>query len=556
MDLALLMEGLPIRLLAGPSSLRITDLTEDSRTVLPGSLFVARRGEKSDGHAYIPAAIRAGASAILCEDAGTRLPPGTDSVALLHAPNVPLAQAMLAERFFGSPSSKLTLCGVTGTNGKTTITFLIHQLLNAHRPHASTPNHAHMHAAQPLRCGLIGTVCIDDGTEIAPSQLTTPPAMELSRTMARMVEAGCRCCAMETSSHALDQHRAGALKYRVAIYTNLSHDHLDYHKTMDAYAAAKARLFAMLPAEADGGVAIINADDAYAQRMVQDCRARIIWCSQQSANARADVRATTISATTRATTIDVIAPWTEHLPGGSARIVLPLAGAHNVMNAVQAGTAAWAMGLPADDVIAGLASISAPAGRLEPITALDAPFAVYVDYAHSDDSLRRVAQTLRKTMPAPRGTPTDPRLIILFGCGGDRDRTKRPKMGAAASELGDSVIITSDNPRTEDPRAIIDQILTGIPSAVRSKCVVEPDRALAIRAAIAQAQPGDVVLIAGKGHEDYQILPDPRAPGGVRKVNFDDRQVGREALAARLGASVTTLPGAAGIAPINHGGRA
>jgi UDP-N-acetylmuramoyl-L-alanyl-D-glutamate--2,6-diaminopimelate ligase len=550
-DLALLTEGLPIRLLAGPPSVRITDLTEDSRSVMPGSLFVARRGEKSDGHAYIPQALAAGAAAILCEDPRTTLPrsgpaPGAGSGAgsgatLLHAPNVPLAQALLAERFFGSPSSKLTLCGVTGTNGKTTITFLIHQLLNNYKPHIHAPGHV---VTQPLRCGLIGTVCIDDGTEVAPSQLTTPPAMELSRTFARMVEAGCRTCAMETSSHALDQHRVSALKYRVAIYSNLSHDHLDYHQTMDRYAAAKARLFEMLPpgspadgsprsvSSSTGGVAIVNADDPWAPRMVRDCRARVLWCSQRSGAANADIRAITIHATTRATTIDVTAPWTDDCPGGTARLTVPLVGAHNVMNAIQAATAAWAMGLPAPDLRAGLSNVAAPAGRLEPITPPDAPFAVYVDYAHSDDSLQRVIATLREPIdrlpPERRG-----RLIVLFGCGGDRDRAKRPKMGAVATAGAEAVIITSDNPRTEHPQAIIDDILAGIPPAARSATTVEPDRARAIHLAISMARTGDVILIAGKGHEDYQILPDPTSTTGTRKVHFDDREIGRAALADR-----------------------
>ncbi|MCE2924068.1 MAG: UDP-N-acetylmuramoyl-L-alanyl-D-glutamate--2,6-diaminopimelate ligase [Phycisphaeraceae bacterium] len=513
-DLAMLIEGVPVRSLAGPLSVRITDLTEDSRTAMPGSLFVARRGQKSDGHASIPAAIGAGAVAVLCQDAQTRLPAGAGGVALLHAENVGFAQAVLAERFFGSPSSKLCLCGVTGTNGKTTVASLVHQLLNNAQGGAA------------MRCGLIGTVCIDDGTEVAPAHLTTPPAMELSRTLARMVEAGCRACVMESSSHALDQHRVSGLRYQVGIYTNLSHDHLDYHKTMDAYASAKARLFSLLPDAGDGGVAVLNADDAYAQRMAQDCRARVVWCTQRSGNGPAQVRGTTISATPRTTTIDVAAPWTEQEPGGVARIVLRIVGEHNVMNALEAGTAAWAMGLPGAQVVAGLGAVGAPPGRLQPVAGAGVPFAVYVDYAHSDDSLARVGVTLRQSMQGGGG-----RLIIVFGCGGDRDRSKRPKMGRVAAELGDVVIVTSDNPRTEQPHAIIDEVLAGVPAGERARVLVQVDRRSAIVSAIAQARSGDVVLIAGKGHEDYQILPDPSRPGQTVRVHFDDREVALSALA-------------------------
>jgi UDP-N-acetylmuramoyl-L-alanyl-D-glutamate--2,6-diaminopimelate ligase len=519
MDLAVLMDGLPIRLLAGPRSVRVTDLTEDSRSVLPGSLFVARRGLKHDGRAFVAGAVGAGASAVLTDDPDlplARTPaPG---VALLLADDLPLAQAQLAERFYGSPSARLMLCGATGTNGKTTITYLIHQLLNR----------------AGIRCGLIGTVCVDDGVETAPAHLTTPPAMELSRTMHRMVEAGCRACAMETSSHSLDQQRVGALRYRVGVFTNLSHDHLDYHGTMDAYALAKARLFAMLPAE---GTAIVNADDEHAPVMLAGCRARRITCSQVSP--QADVYARAGACTTSSTVVRVRAPWTD----GEATILLPLVGAHNVMNAVQAATAAWAMGMDAPSIVAGLAHVHAPPGRLEPITPVGAPVQAYVDYAHSDDSLRRVLGVLREALRrAASSTASHPaRLVCVFGCGGDRDRTKRPKMGAAAAELADVSIVTSDNPRTEQPGAIIDQILAGVPADRRDTVTVHADRARAIHAAAAILQPGDVLLIAGKGHEDYQILPDPSSPGGTRRIHFDDRQVGREALGA-LGWPVSRAP--------------
>lgn len=527
MDLDALISGLDIRRSAPPGAhgvappVRICDITEDSRSVMPGSLFVARKGDKFDGRAYAPAAVAAGAVAVLVEAppaaAGTlplALPPGGT---LLLTPDISLATARLAERFYGEPSSRLTLCGVTGTNGKTTITFLIHQLLNA----------AHR------RCGLMGTVLIDDGSEIAPASLTTAPSLEISRTLARMLECGCTAAAIEASSHALHQRRVGALRFQTAVFTNLTHDHLDYHGTMENYAAAKAMLFSDLAPDA---VAVINADDPWAARMVRDCRAKIVRCSlrsRPSAGAPApDWHAAVLSADARRTVVQIQGPFPTPW-----RLTLPLIGEHNVYNALQAAAAAHAMGLAPEAVAAGLEKVTAPPGRLEPVTTPASPLACYVDYAHTDDALGRVIKVLRTALrqaaagaqPGEGGTPG--RLTVVFGCGGDRDRTKRPKMGALAAEGADRVIVTSDNPRTEDPRVILEQILAGVPASQRHKVTVEPDRAAAIALAVAEAKPGDALLIAGKGHEDYQILPD--GSGGVTKIHFDDREHARAALAAR-----------------------
>jgi UDP-N-acetylmuramoyl-L-alanyl-D-glutamate--2,6-diaminopimelate ligase len=523
-----LIQGLPI-LSVGPqdsSEVRICDLTEDSRTVLPGSLFIARRGEQADGRRHIPDAVRAGAVAVLTDAEGAAAlatsPPSPggvhaksgrqpEPVALLTADNVELAAAQLAERFYGSPSADLTLVGVTGTNGKTTVTWLVHQLLNR----------------CGRRCGLVGTVYVDDGGELAPATLTTPPALELSRTLGLMRDAGCHAAAIEVSSHALEQHRVGALAFDAAIFTNLTGDHLDYHETMAAYAAAKARLFAMLPPD---GLAVVNADDPAAATMLKATRARPVRCSIAAAQdpGVADASAAIDEMSIQGTTATYQGPW------GQFRARTRLVGAHNVMNVLQAIVVAHgAAGLEPALIEATLGDLTPPPGRLEPVTRRNAPLSVFVDYAHSDDSLETVLRTLRDLLPQirARASARGGRLCVVFGCGGDRDRTKRPRMGRIAARHADRVIITSDNPRREDPGAIIGEIRAGVPTAAEAEIIIERVRAVAIRRAIASAAPGDVVLIAGKGHEDYQIVSD--GMGGTIRRHLDDRQEARAALALR-----------------------
>jgi UDP-N-acetylmuramyl-tripeptide synthetase len=416
------------------------------------------------------------------------------------------------------------LIGITGTNGKTTTAHLVHQILNG----------------AGMRCGLIGTVEIDDGRETAPSTLTTPPATELSRTLGVMAENGCRAAVMEVSSHALDQARVAALEYDVGVFTNLTGDHLDYHGTMEEYAAAKARLFQMLP---DGGWAIVNGEDRWAEAMVQGCRARVVSCTidqgqgpcrsaPRSGGRQEWATASVYSLSIAGADARFKGPWEEF------RVQVPLLGRHNVMNALQAAMAAMAAGVAPPMVERQLARASAPPGRLEPVTPTSHPFTVLVDYAHTDDALRKALTTLRPLVGAGAVRSSGAgrahaRLSAVFGCGGDRDATKRPRMGAAAVELADQVYITSDNPRTERPAAIIDQILAGIPGESREKVRVDADRRRAIERAIGEARPGDVVLIAGKGHETYQILSDGR--GGTETIHFDDRQVVREVMGVRSG---------------------
>lgn len=503
---------------AGWASVRVCDLTEDSRTVVPGSLFVARRGLKADGGAFARDAVRGGAVAILTDDASLRsMENGHDGVPVVLAEDVALASALVAERFYGNPSSKLAAIAVTGTNGKTTTTFLAWKMLNA----------------LGVRCGLIGTVVIDDGRSVGPAHMTTPPAIELSRSLATMAEAGCAAVALEASSHALDQRRVDGLALRVGVFTNLTGDHLDYHKTMESYAAAKARLFSMLPAD---GTAIVNADDAAAEGMVRGCRAAVRRTSLGTeGGAGASGRVEILSSTIDGMSLRLSGAW------GTVEADVPLIGRYNAMNVMQAVEACDAVSvgllgrrLTTQDLALALRKISAPPGRLEPARAGGArsrakPSAdlpkVFVDYAHTDDALRNVLTAVRGVLVPPA------KLWVVFGAGGDKDKTKRPRMGAAAAELADHVVITSDNPRTEKPSAIVTEILSGVPAGARGKVEVQVERGPAIRHAVAAARPHDVVVIAGKGHEVEQTLLDER--GKLVTIEFDDRLVAGKALSDR-----------------------
>lgn len=525
----LTLAGIRIVVHGDKGKVRVCDVTEDSRTVVPGSLFVARAGLRADGRRFVGDAVRAGAVAILTDDErlGDDESPG---VPVIRTPHVARASALVAECFYGTPSSRLRIAGVTGTNGKTTISYLIWRMLNALQ----------------RRCGLVGTVMVDDGREVARAAMTTPPAIELSRTLASMVEGGCTHAAMEVSSHSLDQHRCDAIGFGVGIFTNLTGDHLDYHKTMEAYAKAKARLFEML---APKGVAIINADDPWAERMVRDCKARIVRCS---AVGEADWTVRIKRETLHGMELTIRGA------AGTKHVQTPLIGRYNAMNVLQAAAACNALGLGGPALTRALRALEAPPGRLERVGRADDAIGVYVDYAHSDDALRNVLSAVRGVLRGPHthalaadagsthGVQTGGRLWVVFGCGGDRDATKRPRMGAVAAELADKVIVTSDNPRRERPGAIIDQVLSGIGASQRGKVEVEADRARAIACAIEHATQGDIVVIAGKGHETEQILPDDH--GGTYSVHFDDREVAALALAR-----VRPEPQAG--APIVHAGR-
>lgn len=482
----------------------ISSIADDSREVLPGALFVARAGTKGDGRAFAAEAVAKGAVAVLGAP-GAELPSGVLFVPVQPPLSVPIVSVRLADRLAGEPARRLRIVGVTGTNGKTTIATLLRGFLSE----PSAP------------CGLVGTVEIDDGRERRPSHLTTPGGIELARLFARMVSNGCRRAAMEVSSHALAQDRVAAIEFACAVFTNLTGDHLDYHGSMEAYAAAKAKLFAGLAPTAH---AVVNADDPWWER-VAATRATVLRCSARDPGA--DCLATVHAVEASGMRATFRGPW------GAWDLRLPLVGMHNAMNALQAATAAWSIGVGGDRLQAAIERCVAPRGRLEPVSPEGgaSDISVLVDYAHTDDALLNVLTALRPVVPPGRT------LRVVFGCGGDRDRTKRPRMGAVACRHADAIVVTSDNPRTEEPRAIIADILEGVPAADRERVVVEPDRAAAIEAAIVAAHPGDVVVIAGKGHEDYQIV-------GRERRDFDDRLVAEGALRRRADRTRAPMAGA------------
>lgn len=500
MRLQTLIQGLGLRHLAGPQDAAIHGLTDDSRLVHPGALFIAR-GAAADQVAYITQAVERGATAII--SGPTDNPDVNDGVAwYAHDRADQRLAGALAERYFGNPADKLALVGVTGTNGKTTIALLTQHLLQS----AGT------------RTGVIGTIHVDDGTAASrrTAHLTTPGAIEFSRELARMVDAGCRAVTTEVSSHALDQGRAAALRFRAAVFTNLTQDHLDYHKTMGAYARAKSILFTQLAAD---GTAVVNIDDDYARDVLADYSGPVLWTSLSGTNIDSDqpvCYAREIELRADSSSARFIGPW------GDIRVTLPLVGKHNVCNTLQAIAAAYAVKGQTDSLIHALQTIPQVPGRLErvkpqtPQGAAADPPTVLVDYAHTPDALENAMSALRPLTPG--------KLIVMFGCGGDRDKTKRPRMAQAACRYADRIYLTSDNPRTEDPDAIIRDALPGIPEDRKPDLVVQPDRGAAIRASVLEGVAGDTVLLAGKGHEDYQTI-------GRENIHFDDREHAAEALA-------------------------
>jgi UDP-N-acetylmuramoyl-L-alanyl-D-glutamate--2,6-diaminopimelate ligase len=474
-----------------PADLEITGVRDDSRHVQRGDLFIARPGNKTDGQKFIADAYAKGAAAVVTQ---TKIP--SCILPQIMVPDAGAAASVLAHLFHGSPSTKVKVLGVTGTNGKTTTTYLVRHLLGKVK----------------MRCGLVGTVEIDDGKAVRESEMTTPGAVQVGELMATMRDRGCRACAIETSSHALDQHRVAGVHFAGAAFTNLTGDHLDYHKTMDAYAAAKARLFEML---AEDAVAVVNTEDRYADRMTRACSARVITFG---ISRPADYRARDIAITSNGSNFVLITP------DGKAEVAMQLIGRHNIENALcAAALVGETFGLSVHQIAAGLRDAQGAPGRLQAVRS-GQPFAVLVDYAHTDDALQNVLSALR---PLARG-----KLRVLFGCGGDRDRTKRSRMARTALKLADAIYVTSDNPRTENPDSIIREILTGF-GADSSKCgkpvVVEPDRRAAIERILSEAAHNDVVLIAGKGHENYQII-------GTTKHHFDDLEEASNVLKGRFAA--------------------
>lgn len=483
------------RLLQGDPSTEITRIVYDSRQAGPGALFVAVPGFKTDGHGFIADAVSRGASAVVVEHP-VDVDPG---VAVLLVASSRKAISALAAAVYGYPSRRLRVIGVTGTNGKTTTTHLIRAAL--------------MEAGHKV--GMIGTVHNYIGTEELPSGLTTPQASDMQELIHRMVQAGCSHVVMEVSSEGLDMHRVDDVEFDVGVFTNLTQDHLNYHGTVENYREAKLRLFRMLGCSnaKPSAYAVINMDDASAGYFREACgdRARVV---HYGLDPQADVSARDLEITSQGSSFLLKAPQ------GHPTVSLQLAGKFNVYNALAATATCLAEGVPMDAILRALAQTPGVAGRMEAVNA-GQPFGVFVDYAHSPDGLENV---LRTAQGFARG-----RVIAVFGCGGDRDRSKRPLMGRIAAELADYLIITSDNPRTEDPHAIVKEIEAGVLEVLPkdSHYDIVVDRTAAIERAVSIACPDDVILIAGKGHETYQIFKD-------KTIDFDDRLVARQLIEARM----------------------
>ena len=479
--------------LSGDGSVEIRDLAYDSRRAGPGTLFFCFPGERTDGHDFAPTALEAGAAALVVER------PLDLEVPQAGVEDARAAMAPIAASFNGDPTSELGVVGITGTNGKTTTAFLVRHLLES--------------VGHP--CGLLGTVQQVVGGQTEEVERTTPEAIDLQRTLNRMLEAGDEYCAMEVSSHALVLHRADAIHFAAKVFTNLSQDHLDFHAGMEDYFEAKRLLFASEGGapivELEGGISVINTDDPYGRRLAEDldCRAGGDCVSYSAAGGRADLSARDVSFDASGSRFTCVTPE------GEIEVRIPLPGDFNVANALAALGVARALGLDLREAAASLASAEQVPGRFESIDE-GQPFSVVVDYAHTPDSLENVLRAARRV--------TQRRLISVFGAGGDRDREKRPLMGRAGAELSDIAVVTSDNPRSEDPAAIIEEIQSGIPADPSADVIVEDDRRTAIALALGRAGEGDTVLIAGKGHEQGQEFENGR------KIPFDDRNVAREAL--------------------------
>ena len=491
MKLAELIEGVPVEAVKGDGDVEVADLAYDSSEVGPGALFFCVRGMSADGHEFAPGAVARGAAALVVERE-LDLP-----VPQVVVDDVRAAMSPLAVRFWGDPTAELAIAGITGTNGKTTTAFLLRAILeDAGR-----------------RTGLLGTVKRIVGGREEEVVRTTPEAIDLQRTFRRMRDGGDEACVMEVSSHALVLGRSAGIGFDVKVFTNLTQDHLDFHTDMEDYFAAKRALFidgagtGAAPAPASG-IAVVNVDDPYGRRLADELRgAGGAAVTFSAAGGAADFRAEAVEFDATGARFRCVAP------GAEADVEIPLPGHFNVENALAALAAAGSLGVGIEPAANALARAQRAPGRFEPVDEGQS-FAVLVDYAHTPDSLDNVLRAARRI--------THGRLICVFGCGGDRDRDKRPRMGRIGAELSDLCVVTSDNPRSESPEAIIAEILDGIPAP--GEVEVEPDRRAAIALAVTSAGPGDTVVIAGKGHEQGQEFE------GGRKVPFDDREVAGEEL--------------------------
>ena len=489
---------------AGAADRPVKAVVYDSRKATASSIFVALRGQKADGSAFALQALSKGAMTVVAE---TPAPAGVQAPWVV-VPDARLALARLAARFYRHPSRELQVVGITGTNGKTTTAYLLSALFEA----------------AGLRCGMLGTIVYRIGAEEREATRTTPESVDVQQMLREMVSRECKACAMEVSSHALAQRRVDDLRFSVGVFTNLTRDHLDYHGDMESYFAAKRRLFELVGAD---GTAVVNVDDPRGAQLLGVAGRSLTYAIDRPS----DLHPSKLQHSLRGFTFDTGSPV------GPIRVRSRLVGRANVYNVLAAIGAAVACGLTAEPIERGLAGLEAVPGRFQVVSAPEDDITVVVDYAHTDDALRNLLETARPL--------ASKRLVTVFGAGGDRDRTKRPLMGAVAARMSDLVIVTSDNPRTEDPDRIIEEIVRGLavpaertrpaearegqpkytpPKATAHLTIV--DRKLAIERAIELARAEDVVLVAGKGHEKYQVI-------GEREIPFDDVAVARQALAKR-----------------------
>ena len=464
----------------------VSGIQEDSRKIKIGDIFVARGGTQINGSQFALDAVANGAVAVIAENTIPNI-----RVPQIIVPKSSVALSVLSQLFFDDPTRVLPTIGITGTNGKTTTAYIIKHLL----------------AVIGIRCGLIGTVEIDDGKSVRDAQMTTPGACELAELLATMRDSKCGACAMEVSSHAMDQDRVAGMQFAAAGFTNLTGDHLDYHKTMEHYASAKGRLFEMLDKNA---VAILNGGSDWSSWMERKCQGRILRFGFEK---EFDYRAMNCQSDSRGTRFEL------QTPRGNVPIHMQLIGRHNIENALLAAAlVSEAFGMNPEQIASGLASTIGAPGRLQPVQQ-GQPFSVLVDYAHTDDALENVLKALK---PLTHG-----KLRVLFGCGGNRDESKRPRMAAIAEKLADVVYVTSDNPRKESAESIIDMVSKGFSGQKIKPVYRQVDRRAAIEQVLYDANEGDVVLLAGKGHENYQII-------GEEKRHFDDLEEARRVLTLRF----------------------
>lgn len=474
------------------SFVELSEICNDARKVKSYSVFVAIKGEKKDGHSFIPEAIRNGAIAIVCENKDSI--PADFKGFVLQVPNSRRALDLLASRFYNDPGKELFCVGVTGTNGKTSTTYMIESILNANN----------------ISTGVIGTINhhlnISNHSKVWESDLTTPDPIVLQSRLREMKDLGAKAVAMEVSSHALEQRRVDSVPFNAAVFTNLTRDHLDFHMDMNSYFRAKERLFLELLRETYKfpSFAIVNFDDSWGRKLRIPDPSIIITYGRKDA----DLCYRILEMNYDYTLFELFSP------AGTKQVRLPMAGIHNVQNAIAALAVGFTAGVSLEKGIQALEIFTGVPGRLQTVPNQKNKF-IFVDYAHTPDALENVLKSLEKIRLAKKNNA---QLWTVFGCGGDRDKGKRPLMGAIASQISDKVIVTSDNPRTEDPESIILDILNGVPAELKNKVQKVIDRTTAIESAVSQMSEGDILLIAGKGHEDYQII-------GTEKLPFSDYKI-------------------------------